>query len=128
MKREEQAVMYNQGRNNCCQSVLLAYADRLKLSEEELRSLGAAFGAGMGGMEGNCGALCGAQMVLGMLKYHGKPIGADARAIHKEFVEKTGSAICKELKGIGTGKILCSCDDCVRYAVEVLEEKLEQES
>ena len=57
MKREEQAVMYNQGRNNCCQSVLLAYADRLKLSEEELRSLGAAFGAGMGGMEGNCGAL-----------------------------------------------------------------------
>jgi C_GCAxxG_C_C family probable redox protein len=124
MERAKQAVAYNQGRNNCCQSVLLAYADRLNMTEDELRSLGAAFGAGMGGMEGNCGALCGAQMVLGMLKYQGRPVGKEARTIYKEFVEKTGSAICKELKGIETGKILCSCDDCVKHAVEILEEQL----
>ena len=29
-----------------------------------------------------------------------------------------------QLKGIETGRMLCSCDDCVRYAVRAAEQRL----
>ena len=45
---------------NCCQAVLVAYADRLGKSEDDLLRLGSGFGSGMGTMEGTCGALVGA--------------------------------------------------------------------
>ena len=32
---------------------------------------------------------------------------------------------CRDLKGIGTGKILYSCENCVRNAVLAAEEALE---
>ena len=38
------------------------------------------------------------------------------------FREKTGAILCKDIKGIESGVELCSCDDCVRNAVCVLEE------
>ena len=41
---------------NCCQAVLLAYADLLPLSEAQLLALGSTFGSGMGGVKGTCGA------------------------------------------------------------------------
>ena len=31
---------------------------------------------------------------------------------------------CRELKGIDTGKVLCSCENCVRNAVRAAEEVL----
>ena len=45
---------------NCCQAVLVAFADKLGKSENELLRLGSGFGSGMGTMEGTCGALVGA--------------------------------------------------------------------
>ena len=44
---------------NCCQAVLVAFADRLGKREDELLRLGSGFGSGMGTMEGTCGALVG---------------------------------------------------------------------
>ncbi len=125
MNRAENAVELKHA-NNCCQSVLLAYADKLGLSEAELKRLGSGFGAGMGCMEATCGALCGAQMVLGLVNTEGRPTIRDAQAIIRAFREKAGATACGELKGVGTGKPLCSCDDCVRYAVECLENQLER--
>ena len=109
---------------NCAQAVACVFAEESGLSEETLRKLGACFGLGMGTMEATCGALCGAQMIMGLINYHGKPIRNNAADIYKKFVDKCGGSICKELKGAGTGKILCSCDDCVRNAVEILEHTL----
>ena len=40
------------------------------------------------------------------------------------FREKCGSTVCRELKGIDTGKVLCSCQDCIRNAVEAAQEVL----
>ena len=37
---------------------------------------------------------------------------------------KTGGTICKDLKGVETGKVLCTCPDCIRAGVEVVEEVL----
>ena len=102
---------------NCCQAVLVAFADRLGKREDELLRLGSGFGSGMGTMEGTCGALVGAIMVSSLLSEKGAAMSA-SRAILPRFKELCGGAtICRDLKGIETGKMLCSCEDCVRNAV-----------
>ena len=113
------------GHYNCCQAVACVFSEETGLDEATLRKLGAGFGLGMGCMEATCGALCGAQLVLGLMKYQGKPIRQDAAELYKKFTTKCGASICKEIKGVNNGgKVLCSCDDCVRNAVEILENEI----
>lgn len=125
MDKKEYAVSLKSQGCNCAQSVLLAFAEETGMPEEELKKLGAAFGAGMGCMEATCGALVGAGIAAGILKYKGKAIIRDAATLHKLFQEKCGATICKDLKGRDTGIVLCSCDDCIRNAVSILEETLQ---
>ena len=102
---------------NCCQAVLVAFADKLCKSEDNLLRLGSGFGSGMATMEGTCGALVGAIMVSSLLSPDGEARN-NSRAIMSRFKELCGGAtICRDLKGIETGKMLCSCEDCVRNAV-----------
>ncbi len=109
---------------NCCQAVLVAYADRLGKSEDELMRLGSGFGSGMGTMEGTCGALVGAIMVSSLVAAPGAAM-PNSRAIMSRFKELSGATVCRDLKGIGTGKVLCSCEDCVRNAIRAVGEKEE---
>lgn len=122
--RKEYAVELKHNGHNCCQAVLVSFADKVDLSEDELRKMGASFGIGMGCMEATCGALIGAQMLLGIMKFDGKPVIREAAEIYNEFEAKCGAGTCKVLKGIETGKMLCDCDDCVRNAVEILEKHI----
>ena len=109
---------------NCCQAVARAFADTVALDEATLSSLAAGFGAGMGTMEGTCGALVGAIMVAG-LRSGGDGTMALSRKMLPRFKELCGgTTVCRELKGIDTGKVLCSCDNCVRNAVLAAEEAL----
>ena len=108
---------------NCCQAVARAFADTLTLDEATLMNLASGFGSGMGTMEGTCGALVGAVMVAG-LRSRGKGKTALARTILPRFKELCGATACRDLKGIGTGKVLCSCDNCVRNAVLAVDEAL----
>lgn len=121
MNRAEKAVEYKHSGYNCAQAVLAAYSDELSLDESTLKRLGASFGVGMGTLDATCGALCAAQMVLGLNNYIGKPILSDAGKLYSEFKALCGSTHCGELKGIATGAVLCPCDDCVRNAVIALE-------
>ena len=121
MDKKSLAVQYKHSGQNCCQAVISAYKDELGIDELTAKKLGSAFGAGMGTMQGNCGALIGAEIVLGMLEYKGSPISPKSRKLITGFTEKCGSDTCVEIKGVLTGKVLCSCDDCVANAVEVLE-------
>lgn len=123
MTRAENAVNIKHQGRNCAQAVLLAFADVLGKSEEELLALGACFGGGMGTMNATCGALCGAQMVQGLRDYSGRPMSADARKLHSRFEMLCGSTDCGELKGVKGGQMLCSCDDCVKNAVLLAEEE-----
>lgn len=107
---------------NCCQAVLAAFAAELGRSEEELLLLGAGFGSGMGTMEGTCGALVGAIMVSSLLSKKGEAMQG-SRAIMSRFKELCGATICRDLKGIGTGVVLCSCENCVRNAVKAVAER-----
>ena len=101
---------------NCCQAVLVAFADRLGKGEDELLRLGSGFGSGMATMEGTCGALVGAIMVSSLLSPDGEARN-NSRTIMSRFKELCGATVCRDLKGIGTGKMLCCCEDCVRNAV-----------
>ena len=126
-KRAEQAVELKHTTDvhtNCAQAVLLSYQDKLGKTTEELRALGSAFGGGMGGMEATCGALTGAAVVLGLLDKSGREPKQVMNEILQGFKEKAGATLCKDLKGVETGRMLCSCDDCVRLAVLGLENHL----
>ena len=121
---EKAATLKKSGSANCCQSVLLAYADVLGKDEDALRRLGAGFAVGMGSMEATCGALIGAGMVAG-LRLGPSPAAVQAsRKILASFQAKCGATICKDLKGLDTGKVLCECPECCRNAVLATEETL----
>lgn len=108
---------------NCAQAVALAFADALPLDEATLMKLAAGYGAGMGCMEATCGALVGAVMAAGLLT-DGQGTGRMARAALAGFQDRCGATICKDLKGIATGTVLCPCTECVRNAVLAAGEAL----
>jgi C_GCAxxG_C_C family probable redox protein len=54
------------GSHNCAQAILCTYADKVGIDEETARNIANSFGAGMGNLEGTCGALIGAGITLGM--------------------------------------------------------------
>lgn len=123
MTRAEQGAMLKRS-YNCCQAVLLAYEDVLPLDKETLLMLGSTFGSGMGGMMGTCGALVGAEMVLGLLS--GKTAGMNrfSRELFTDFEERCDASRCIDIKGVTTGRVLCSCEDCVRRAIECVEDQI----
>lgn len=108
---------------NCCQAVLVAFADVLGIDEARLMRLGSGFGSGMGTMEGTCGALVGGIMVSSLTAEPGTAM-KNSRAIMSRFSGLSGATICRDLKGVETGKVLCSCEDCVRNAVLAVSETL----
>ena len=124
MSKKEDAVQLKMSRHNCAQAVLCAYENETGLHAATLKKIGAGLGLGMGNMECTCGALSGAEIVLGLLKHHGKSVYPEASVLNERFRELCGSTVCKEIKGRDTGKILCSCEDCVKNAVGILEELL----
>lgn len=124
MTRQEKAIELKHSGSNCAQAVLLAFMDKTGLDEDTLKKLGAGFGCGMGAFDATCGALCAAQMIEGLTVYSGRPILADAKLLHSDFVDLCGSADCGELKGLKGGRMLCACDDCIRNAVSLLEERM----
>ena len=124
MDKKEYAVELKHKGNNCCQAVLLAFSDELDIPQDTLKKLGAAFGVGMGCMEATCGALIGANIILGILS-DGKPsLMMKSKIMLQEFKKRSKATICKDLKGIETDIVLCPCDDCVRNATKALEETI----
>ena len=123
MPRRERAVMYKRN-YNCCQAVLMAFAPELGMTDDRLLAIGACFGSGMGCREETCGALCGAQIAQGLLKFDGRRMNPQASQLRAQFEQRCGATRCKDLKGVGTGQVLCSCEDCVRHAVDALDEML----
>ena len=54
------------GSHNCTQAVLCTYHDLTGIDEGNIKNAGNAFAAGIGNMEGSCGALFGAGIKLGL--------------------------------------------------------------
>ena len=108
---------------NCCQSVVLPFAEELGLDEEAVLNLTEHFGSGM--RRGSvCGAVTGGLMALGLM---GKNSSQDAQAFQRAFREWVQHLECAELlkcaKERGEEKKE-HCDRLVFFAVELVEEML----
>ena len=133
MNKKDLAIQLHDKKFNCCQAVACAFSSEIGTEEATLFRAGEAFGLGMGGTEGTCGALSGAVMLAGFKNSDGclanPGTKADtyklSREILKRFEEKNGTIICRELKGIDTGKVIRTCPGCIEDAVEIAQEVLE---
>jgi C_GCAxxG_C_C family probable redox protein len=127
----KKALEYHAKGYNCAQSVACAFCDRLGKDEKTVFEMTEAFGFGMGTM-GTCGAVSAMAAVVGMVESDGnleapktkkKSYGA-MKELTNKFIEKNESIICKDIKGVETGKVLRSCNGCIEDAVVLLEEYL----
>jgi len=126
MKRWEKAIENHKKGYNCAQAVACSFSDELGFCENDLFKLTEAFGGGMGGTQGVCGAVSGMVLAAGVIKSLGVEMLPEtnkaksyefARELISEFENKIGSVQCSEIKG----KQLCSCDGCIAEAVKILE-------
>ncbi|MBE7049258.1 MAG: C_GCAxxG_C_C family protein [Ruminococcaceae bacterium] len=129
MTRKEMAVDKHKQGYNCAQAVLCTFADKTNLSEDELFRISEAFGGGMGGTQGVCGAVSAMVFLAGLEKSSGidslpQTNKMESYTLGRELMEafegKNQSIICSRLKGEG----LRSCDGCIEDAVEIIEENL----
>ena len=112
--------------HNCAQAVVCTYCDLVDLPEQMALDIAGAYGTGMGNMEGTCGALVGAGMILGLHTKDRNLARARMKVLMDKFQQRNGATRCRLLKGIGTGKVLRDCPDCVADASEFLEEFLSE--
>ncbi len=89
---------------NCCQSVLMAYAEELGLAPETAAGIAGTFGGGMGKTGSVCGcvaAMCMAQGLRTAPAVPDKAAQREANAGYREkakaFEEAFGSTMCREL-------------------------------
>lgn len=126
--RMEKALALHRKGYNCAQAVVCAYCDLFGVDEQTAYRMSEAFGLGMGQME-VCGALAGACMLAGLKNSGGlEAVGKTKaetykldRALAAEFRKMNQSVLCRELKGVETGKVLRSCDGCVEDAARLVE-------
>lgn len=93
---------------NCCQSVLLAYADVIGLEPQTAAVMASAFGGGMGRLREVCGSVTAMFMITGFISPAADPsIKTDRTAnyalvqdVAAAFREKNGSIVCRELLGL----------------------------
>ncbi len=107
---EEAAALHERGAN-CAQSVLCPFAERLGVDRETALTLATGFGAGMGRLAGECGAVTGAFMALGLSHGMRRPEEKEAkertyglvRELARRFSEKNGTVVCRDLLGVDVG-------------------------
>lgn len=117
---------------NCAQAVACTYCDLFGIDEKEMFKMTEGFGLGIGSTLGTCGAISGAAVLAGLASSSGnleKPNSkAETYKLSKEiitsFIEKNGSSVCRELKGIDTGNVLRSCTGCIEDAAALVEKIL----
>jgi len=73
---------------NCAQSVACAFWDITGLTEDQVRTLSAPFGGGMGRLREVCGALTGAYLVLGTVYGGYDPTDKDKKAAMYTLVQE----------------------------------------
>ena len=98
---------------NCCQSVVMAYADKLPIDKEAALNVAAPFGRGLAGTREVCGCVSGMAMVCGLTGHT-----ADVRPLIERFREDNGDIVCARL--LANGKR--PCPDMVAYAAGLLSD------
>lgn len=131
-KVEEALNLFKEG-FSCSQAIFAAYAKDLGMDYEMALKVSQAFGGGMGGMRGECGAVTGAYMVISLV--HGRTKAEDGQArlktfnLVKEFASRFkeihGTTVCRNLLEGKSGTHYDMCSDYVKDACLLLDELLE---
>lgn len=145
-ERAKQAVRNFAQGCNCAQSVLLAYADVLGLTQEQAAMVSVGFGGGIGRLRDNCGAFSAAVMLCGVLegpegalKEHRRETYARVQEMHRRFLQVNGSICCADLLGRAKGPEVPTpdartpeyyrsrpCARIIRRACGIIDEMLEE--
>ncbi|MFC2089576.1 C-GCAxxG-C-C family protein [Bacteroidota bacterium] len=143
-KRDEAAVSTFTSGYNCAQSVLSSFEDLLPLERNELLSVSAGFGGGMGKLQKTCGAVTGAFMALSMYASEKKSKPEEAKELANELIrefyarfnDEKGTSSCRDLLGVDmnseVGQRIASekdlfgtvCPEAVATATRILEEMI----
>ena len=103
-KREIGENYFKQG-YNCAQAVAITFADEMGIDKDFIAKTISGFGGGFGRMREVCGAVSGMVFVLSALQGQFNPTDSEGKmatyqkvqALMKEFKEKNGTYICREL-------------------------------
>ncbi|MBR1517861.1 MAG: C_GCAxxG_C_C family protein [Bacteroidales bacterium] len=95
-EREQMARALHADHHNCCQSVLLAYADKLAIPEDAANRLAAPFGRGLSGQGELCGCVSAMAMVAGLT---GHP--ELTKPLCDQFRAENGDIVCGRLLQLG---------------------------
>ena len=99
-ERTEKARQLHKQGCNCCQSVVMAYADKLPIEPENAMNVAAPFGRGLAGMREVCGCVSGMAMVCGLTGHT-----SDVRTLIEKFRASNGDIVCGRL--LASGKKPC---------------------
>lgn len=107
-QRERLAREYFSKGYNCCQSVVLAFADLTGLDNDTLARLGSGLGGGVARMREVCGSVSGMAIISGFIIPSVNPEETETKKANyalvqemaAEFREKNGSIVCRELLGL----------------------------
>ena len=94
-RMEKARALHKQG-CNCCQSVVMAYADKLPIKPEDAMNVAAPFGRGLAGTREVCGCVSGMAMVCGLTGHN-----ADVRPLIEKFRTEEGDIVCGRLLAAG---------------------------
>ncbi len=111
---------------NCAQAVFCAFAEDMGMDVKTAARIASSFGGGMAGTRSTCGAVSGMMLVLGAMRGYGggDEIGKRAeqfsagRDMIDEFIDKNGSAVCRELLAEGKKR---TCRELVALAADIAE-------
>ncbi len=144
-KKQDMAVETFSSGFNCAQSVLSTFSNLLEMEPDQLKSVSAGFGGGMGKLQETCGAATGAYMLFSIYCSNQTADNDEAKAasalmirkFSQKFVRIEGSTNCKTLIGVDLqteegmkeakdkGLFDNICGRCVRTAVGIVEEMLD---
>ena len=111
-RMEKARGLHKQG-YNCCQAVVMAYADKLPIEAKDAMNVAAPFGRGLAGTREVCGCVSGMAMVCGLTGHT-----PDVRPLIEKFREEHGDIVCGRLLQMGKKP----CNEMVAYAAGLLSE------
>lgn len=114
--RSEKARQLHRSGCNCCQAVVLAYADKLSIDAESAKNVAAPFGRGLSGLREVCGCVSGMAIVAGLC---GK--SASVNGLAERFRQENGDVNCGRLLQVGKRP----CNEMVAMAAKLLGDVIE---
>ena len=96
---------------NCCQAVVMAWADKLPIEKKHAMNMAAPFGRGLAGTREICGCVSGMAMVCGLTGNTEM-----VRPLIEKFREENGDIVCGRLLQMGKKP----CPEMVAYTAGLL--------